>query len=552
MKLFFALLLFGFFCNVESLKAQPNLPDEVPPFSVSINGTPNEGYLFFSPIDMTNALTNYPSTVMILDEEGELLFYLPVADESAPPYTRKAVGNFQLHEDGRMSFTDGLFAPGSIYIMDSTFHIVDTLNCTPQYTLDGHDFVITQDGHYHLLAMEQRTLDASALITEGGQFGSANCIVTGHIIQEFDENKVLVGEWKSLDHFALSDIYSYYFTDPLSMDHAHINSLFVDYEGNYITSSRSLNEVTRIDRQTGQIIWRLGGKNNEFSFLIDTLQFTSQHDAQYYSDGRVVLFDNATNSIPDFVSRMLVYDLDNVNMTVTPSLSFQHPLNFPSGFMGSSRMLGSDNFIISWGGGFDYSLGTSIQEFDNLWNEVLGVDLEDGFVSYRALKSEIPWTINRPIIDCDAGSMELSTLETYDSYYWSTGDTTASIVVSNPGTYQVWTTAGDGYLSSEIVEVTDMNDLCQAFNSLNEIEGQLFSVYPVPTSDFITINWKEYSGNSLIEIYDPLGRRIYTEEVQMNGLSHVVDVREIGSGAYYLKITNANNGLTDTKRISIN
>ena len=295
-----------------------------------------------------------------------------------------------------------------------------------------------------------------------------------------------------------------------------------------------MNEVTRIDRQTGQIIWRLGGKNNEFSFLIDTLQFTSQHDAQYYSDGRLVLFDNATNTSPDYVSRMLVYNLDDINMTVTPTLSFQHPLNFPSGFMGSSRMLNSDNFLISWGGGFNYSLGTSIQEFDDLWNEVLGVDLEDGFASYRAIKSEIPWSINRPVITCDASSMQLATQGTYDSYYWSTGDTTATTVVSNPGTYQVWTTAGDGYLSSEIVEVTDMNDICQGINNINNLnEDQLLSVYPNPANEILHIQ-KSYNENGMLHIHDMNGTLVRQEYISSAKSS--INIADLKTGMYLVTL----------------
>lgn len=528
------------------------MPSIVPPFTANINGSPQGGHLFMTAIDILNPTSDWPSTLMLLDEQAELLFYMPITNASSAPYPRKAVGNFQMHSDGRMSFTDRLFGPvGNIYIMDSTFFVTDTLNCTAPYQLDGHDFVISPDGHYHLLAMEERVMDASALLTESGQAGDANCVVTGHIIQEFDENKNLVGEWKSLDHFALPDIYDYYFTDPLAMDHAHVNSLFVDFEGNYIISSRSLNEITRINHQTGDIMWRLGGKNNEFTFLIDTLQFTSQHDAQYFSDGTLVLFDNATNTIPDYVSRMLVYDLDNINMTVTPALNFQHPLNFPSGFMGSARTLDLDNFIISWGGGYDYSQGKSIQEFDDLWNEVLSVDLQDGFASYRALKSEIPWQINRPVITCNDGTSTLSTLENYSSYYWSTGETTPSITISSTGSYQVWTNVGDGFMSSEIFVVVDMNDLCNV-SGLSELPEQNISVYPVPASSEITVDWGQNS-NEVIEIviYDLVGRKLLEQTSDQGAKQIVLNTQEIPSGMYTLRMIDRSNGGIVERKISI-
>ena len=38
--------------------------------------------------------------------------------------------------------------------------------------------------------------------------------------------------------------------------------------GHLLISSRHMDEVTKIDRQTGEIIWRLGGKNNDFTVSI--------------------------------------------------------------------------------------------------------------------------------------------------------------------------------------------------------------------------------------------------------------------------------------------
>lgn len=544
----FSLLIFPFFSN-----AQQVLPPEVPPFEVNLNGTQAPGHVFTTAIDMLAPNSDWASTLILTDEQGELVFYMPVSDSISAPHPRKAVGNFQLHSNGKMSFTDKLFGPqGNIYIMDSTFHVIDTLNCTPQYDLDGHDFVMTDDGHYHLLAMEERIMDASGLITEGGQMGDTACVVIGHIIQEFDESKNLVGEWKSLDHFALEDIYYYYFTDPMGVDHAHVNSLFIDFDGNYVISSRSLDEVTRINRQTGQIMWRLGGKNNQFTFLGDTLRFTSQHDAQYFADGTVVLYDNATNSIPDHVSRMLIYQMDTVNMTVNDIHNFQHPQNLPSGFMGSARTLEDDNFIISWGGGYDYSIGSSIQEFDGLWNEVMEIDFEDGFTPYRALKAELPYALPRPTITCDSVAMTLTTAENYDSYFWSTGETTASITISAPGTYQVWTNVGDGFMSSKYLEITDLNNICGQLTGIAEASAMELEAFPIPASDKLTVNLPSgIAGAVQVELLDMQGRVVNSISAKNPNGSLILDVSALATGIYHLRLTETTTSLVLTRRVSV-
>jgi hypothetical protein len=542
---------------VFSAKAQIALPPDLPPFTVELDDTTAaDGYLFTSVLNIQAPTADYPSSVLLYDKDGALVFYLPFSDDSEAPYAREAVGDFKVHPDGRMSFTDKLFGEeGSIYIMDSTFTIIDTLNCTPQYELDGHDFVITADGHYHLLAMEERIMDASALITESNLPGDTACVVIGHIIQEFDQNGNLVNEWKSLDHFALADTYWYYFTDPAGMDHAHVNSLFVDHDGNYVISCHSLDEITRINRQTGQIIWRLGGKNNQFAFLGDTARFMSQHDAQYFPDGTLLLFDNGSYNVIDKPSRMIVYELDEVNMTATDTYIYEHPADLISGFMGSARLLPDDHFVISWGGGFPYALGASIQEFDALLHDIVKIDFMDGYVCYRAIKSELPWSLNRPEIICNTAAATLSAGGQYDSYYWSTGDSTASITITAPGTYQLWTNAGDGFMSSLPFEVIDAANLCMdsvdsGIGIDSKFKNQLLTVYPNPAQDQFTIEWPEgIQGTHVMELHDLQGRIVYSKEVEITGATSVLNLDEFASGIYHLRVANEHNVMT--QRVSI-
>ena len=128
----------------------------------------------------------------------------------------------------------------------------------------------------------------------------------------------------------------------------------------------------------------------------------------------------------------------------------------------------------------------SIHEYDQFWNETMTVDFEDGFASYRAIKSLIPWSISRPEISCDAVNSTLSGPVGAASYLWSTGDTTESITITATGMYQLWTNKGDGLMSSEPYEVADLNTFCQ-FSGLLDLADIDFSIYPNPANDKITI-----------------------------------------------------------------
>ena len=54
-------------------------------------------------------------------------------------------------------------------------------------------------------------------------------------------------------------------------DFPHMNAIDVDTDGHILLSSRSTSEITKINRDTGEIIWRFGGVNNQFTFANDPL-----------------------------------------------------------------------------------------------------------------------------------------------------------------------------------------------------------------------------------------------------------------------------------------
>lgn len=59
-----------------------------------------------------------------------------------------------------------------------------------------------------------------------------------------------------------------------------------------IASFRNLDEVLKIDRQTGEILWTLGGLGDDFGLTEEQL-FSRQHYAKLTDTGTLLLFDNA-------------------------------------------------------------------------------------------------------------------------------------------------------------------------------------------------------------------------------------------------------------------
>ena len=53
-------------------------------------------------------------------------------------------------------------------------------------------------------------------------------------------------------------------------------------DGHILLSSRRLSEITKINRQSGKIIWRLGGANNQFKFVILKLLQNLEHQGYQF------------------------------------------------------------------------------------------------------------------------------------------------------------------------------------------------------------------------------------------------------------------------------
>jgi len=149
-----------------------------------------------------------------------------------------------------------------------------------------HDFLGERDGSYWLLCDETRIMD----LTSVG--GVANASVTGTAVQHLSASGVVLFDWSPFDHFAITD------GDPkdrrgASVNWTHGNAIDFDSDGNLIVSFRNLSEVTKIDVRTGDVLWRLGGRRNEFTFVdAPTPSFAGQHSPRTYAPGALMLLDN--------------------------------------------------------------------------------------------------------------------------------------------------------------------------------------------------------------------------------------------------------------------
>jgi hypothetical protein len=161
---------------------------------------------------------------------------------------------------------------------------------------------------------------------------------------------------------------------------SHINAVSVDTDGNLLISARHTSTVYKLDRRSGEIIWRLGGKKSDFA-LGSGLPFWYQHNPIATEPGVVRIFDNESNGIPVLpASRVIWVQEDLVTKTATLVRSIQHPDGLSAPSQGGSQALDNGDTFVGWGAVGRFS------EFDPDGNLIFDANVPTGYDTYRAYR----------------------------------------------------------------------------------------------------------------------------------------------------------------------
>ncbi len=469
------------------LLSQSNLyPNEHLGFDFISHQTEDPGYFLLTPLKLTPGSSDSlmaKSSLSIIDNEGNLIWYC-----------RKGTDTFTGFDFYNFSQTYSFWfrrTNGEKYkvIMDSTFSIIDTItNLASSY--ESHEFRITPQGTY-LSSGEKDSIMNLSNYQFNGSPGPSNAKVLGFVIEEI-QNGNLLFSWNSNDHIHPSEMVDGYnqATNPNKFDYAHGNSIDKDSSGNYLISLRHTDAVYKID-QSGQIIWRLGGENSNFTFTNDR-GFSGQHDARFINDTVVSLFDNSNNLSPRH-SRGVIYHLDTVNWEATKLSEYCYIDTIYGRAMGSFDRAPDESVVINYG--WLYRPSPSFIHNDAFNNLISEVFFEDSVVSYRCRyeNQSLPGLKIRPILECKdtTGGVKLSVAGHYNRVIWNTGEQTSSIVAASDGSYFCWVNHGIGMLLSESVDI-DLSEPC------------------ANSSDVETIEYQHH--DEVIGVFDLLGRKVMTFE----------------------------------------
>jgi hypothetical protein len=267
-----------------------SLPTDLPRYSAG-GSDPSPGYVAF-------AAGMYG---IVIDNTGRVVWYHRFANGAGLSFMAQPTGRYVARPPTPQA---GDLEPW--VEVDPLGTVTRTLDCARDLPSRPHDLIGEPDGSYWIMCDETRVMNLTAV------GGVRDARVTGTVVQHVSGEGTLLFEWNPFDHFAITDVDDAERTGT-SVNWMHGNAIDFDADGSLLVSFRNLGEITKIDVSTGAVIWRLGGRRNQFTFLGTPMPaFARQHSVRSYAAGGVVILDNLGDPAE---SRAEHYVIDDVTRT---------------------------------------------------------------------------------------------------------------------------------------------------------------------------------------------------------------------------------------------
>jgi hypothetical protein len=355
--------------DVWSFVSEPTLH----PMKVTINThdpATDPGYVALAPYSFSAHATYGQAGALIYDNNANPVWFRPTGNVNLMNTDFRVQ---QLNGKPVLTFWQGTLAtpptytnapggssePGScFYILDNTYRVIKTVTAFYGFIPDVHEFLLTPANTALFLSTKAVPMN----LTPYG--GPQNGYLQDFAIQEIDLNSGrLVFFWDALNYIPLTSSY-----EPASSatssgniwDAYHLNSIgLTDNATDIVVSGRNLWTIYRINRPTGQTLWRLGGKQSNFTFG-QGATFSWQHDARYLPNNVVSMFDDnccESQTVPPGTppSHALYLQLNLSNMTASLATEYFLDADLFVASQGNAQTLSNGHVFVGWGQSAYYS-----------------------------------------------------------------------------------------------------------------------------------------------------------------------------------------------------
>ena len=292
-----------------------SLPPEIP--TMSFTGEPTwEGFIF-APIQGINYLA------AALDRQGRVVWY-KVLDSDTHHVMRaqmlddgSAVAICMAGQDSQGNKEDG-------YVLLVSMDGATVQEIATPYI--DHDMALKPDGTIVGIVLQDRkgynqVADSIQEISH-----------TGEMSQVFTA-------WDHMDWLSPSSLEGGNWT--------HANALDYDpSEDVYYMAMKQLHTMIKVDRETGEVGWAIGGEGNMFEWAEGTEPLSMHHQFHAYEDNRLVVFENGEPSRG--YSKAREFELDTENMIATEVWSYVREPSVYVFAKGDVERLSNGNTLVTW------------------------------------------------------------------------------------------------------------------------------------------------------------------------------------------------------------
>lgn len=292
------------------------LPEGLPEVDLLVSDIDFEGYLFFN--------SYQPGGVFAINSKGQIVWYeLSYHAVKVSTLTPNSYAGLLGNSDFIEKDFWGNELRHSKYLSDF-------------YNIAHHEIFINYNNQVVVLLDDYQYFDFSSI---GGGTEDA---VKSDAIAIFAADGTEVWRWRIFDVVHPAD-------DPNILttrtDWTHCNSVAYDVDGNLLLSVRNFNQIWKINRQDGSLIWKLG-VNGDFEMDADDY-FYHQHAAHITPNGDVMIFDNGKAETYHERSRVLSLNVNQATMNASARIKFELPEAYFSQFQSNCVLMGTDKVLIA-------------------------------------------------------------------------------------------------------------------------------------------------------------------------------------------------------------
>jgi hypothetical protein len=240
---------------------------------------------------------------------------------------------------------------GSVKIYDN--HYSEERNIPiSSHEIDAHEFNVIDHGTKALMVQiseEVQTLENFGLPEVSMRVESTG-FVELNLLGPKNTNPQRIVDWRARGKVGLDESYVTN-KEYLNPDFMHANSVAKSQYGDYLLSARHTSTIYLISGQDGHIIWRLGGKKNNFAKDFDLF---GQHDARFIAENEtnyvISLMQNGAIDldVQQPVSSAMYVNLDVVRMKATLLRQYMRPDGGSTERRGNMQTLPNTNVLASW------------------------------------------------------------------------------------------------------------------------------------------------------------------------------------------------------------